>query len=280
MSSDAFVSEMEKPNRGCIRVMTHEEKLKPICFVIAPIDDAGTEIRRRSDQIRDYILVPVVGEICGYQVIRADALPEPGLITSQVIQHLIDDPLVIADLTGRNPNVFYELAIRHAVRRPVVQIIQRGERIPFDVAQSRTIEVDHRDLDSVHQCKKDLEDQIHALERDPSLTDNPVSFSIDLQALRKSSNPVEKSNADVIEQLSLLSAQVRNLASRINKAEEMTTLERLDAAKSQIAEMWLDPEKRKSVLSDLEEIKRAYKAAEEEVRSQKNKRDDSEKRGA
>jgi len=68
---------------------------------------------------------------------RADELAEPGIITSQVIQHIVDDQLVIADLTERNPNVFYELALRHALRKPVVQIIHRGEAIPFDVAGMR-----------------------------------------------------------------------------------------------------------------------------------------------
>jgi hypothetical protein len=200
-----------------------EEKAKPICFVIAPIDDLGTEVRRRSDQMRDHIFDPVAGQICGYRVIRADALSEPGLITSQVIQHLIDDPLVIADLTGRNPNVFYELAIRHAVRKPVVQIIHLGERIPFDVAQSRTIEVDYHDLDSVAKCKSELEKQIHAVEKDPSLTDNPISFAIDLQASRRSANPVEKTNAEIIELLSTLSMQMRDLASNVRDQEMMLT---------------------------------------------------------
>ena len=40
------------------------------------------------------------------------------MITSQVLQHVTEDALVVADLTGRNPNVFYELALRHAIRKP------------------------------------------------------------------------------------------------------------------------------------------------------------------
>lgn len=202
--------------------MSLEEKSKPLCFVIAPIDKPDSEVRRRSDQMRKYIFEPVASGICGYEVLRADDLPEPGLITSQVIQHLINDALVIADLTGWNPNVFYELAIRHAIKKPVVQLIQFGERIPFDLAPIRTIEVDHRDLDSVAKCKIDLEKQIRAVEKDPTLTDNPISSSIDLQASRKSSNPVEKGNAEIIELLSRLSSQVRELSARITAREQQT----------------------------------------------------------
>jgi hypothetical protein len=77
-----------------------------------------------------HIIHPVAKE-CGYLAIRADEISEPGIITSQVIQHLLDDHLVIADLTGHNANVFYELAIRHAIRKPVLQLIQKGEQIPL-----------------------------------------------------------------------------------------------------------------------------------------------------
>jgi hypothetical protein len=138
-----------------------------------------------------HIIVPAARE-CGYETIRADSISEPGMITSQVIQHLLDDALVIADLTGRNPNVFYELAIRHAIRKPIVQIIQLGESIPFDVAQSRTIQVDHHDLDSSAHCLDELKKQIRSVEKNPSDVDTPISVAIDIKTLRQSGNPLEK----------------------------------------------------------------------------------------
>src|SRR5262245_29205679 len=84
------------------------------CFVIAPIGEQDSVVRKRSDQIFKYLIGPAAQE-CGYTALRADQIAEPGIITTQVIQHIVDDPLVVADLTGRNPNVFYELAIRHAL---------------------------------------------------------------------------------------------------------------------------------------------------------------------
>ncbi len=53
--------------------------------------------------------------------------------------------VLVADLTGANPNVYYELAIRHAVGKPIVQLIAKEERIPFDVADMRTIAIDTAD---------------------------------------------------------------------------------------------------------------------------------------
>lgn len=95
-----------------------------------------------------------------------------------MIQHIVDDPLVIADRTERNPNVFYELAIRHAIRKPLVQLIKKGEQIPFDVAGTSTIHVDHRDLDSVEDAKAEIVAQIKSLEADSSTLETPISVSL------------------------------------------------------------------------------------------------------
>jgi hypothetical protein len=82
----------------------------------------------------------------GLQVVRADGIEKPGMITRQIIEYIMRARLVIADLSFHNPNVFYELALRHATRLPIVQIIRAGERIPFDVHQMRTITIDNRDI--------------------------------------------------------------------------------------------------------------------------------------
>ena len=180
------------------------------CFVIAPIGTEGSDVRVRSDQVLKHIITPAARE-CDYEAIRADQISEPGLITSQVIQHVVEDPLVIADLTGRNPNVFYELALRHALKKPVVQIIHATESIPFDVAASRTIHVDHHDLDSAARAKEEIVKQIRSVERNPSEVDTPISVAIELQSLRQSDNPLEKSNAEIITMLQDLRSAVVEL---------------------------------------------------------------------
>src|SRR5215217_1908457 len=113
------------------------------CFVIAPIGERDSEIRKRSDKVLRQIIRPAVKE-CGYEAVRADEIEKPGLISRQVVRRIMDDDLVVADLTGHNPNVFYELAVRHAVGKPLVQLIDRDEKVPFDVSTMRTIEINHR----------------------------------------------------------------------------------------------------------------------------------------
>lgn len=190
------------------------------CFVIAPIGEPGTEVRRRSDQILKHIVTPAVSE-CGYKALSADHICEPGIITTQVIQHIVEDPLVIADLTGRNPNVFYELAVRHATQKPLVQLIKKGETIPFDVAGTRTIHVDHQDLDSVEEAKREIVKQIRAVEKDSKLVDTLISVAIDLQVLRQSENPEERSLADLVSVIAEMRASMAGIEKRLDDPKNL-----------------------------------------------------------
>lgn len=193
---------------------------KKCCFVIAPIGEPESDIRKRSDQILKHIICPAA-EACGYGAIRADQISEPGIITSQVIQHVVEDPLVIADLTGRNPNVFYELAIRHATKKPLVQVIKKGETIPFDVAGTRTVHVDHHDLDSVEEAKNEIVKQIRAVEKDESQVDTPISVALDLQILRQSENPEQRSLADMVSAIAELRTALSTIEKKLSDPREL-----------------------------------------------------------
>ena len=160
------------------------EEAERVCFVIAPIGEPQSETRRRSDQTLRHIIAPAV-EAKGYATIRADQISEPGIITSQIIQHTVNDALVIADLTDRNPNVFYELALRHAVCRPFIQVARCGEQLPFDVVGTRTIFFDLHDPDSIDEAKSNIVDQITTLESSSFTLETPVSASLLPQRFRE-----------------------------------------------------------------------------------------------
>ena len=196
------------------------------CFVISPIGETESDVRKRSDQVLKHIIRPAVSE-CGYEAIRADEIDKPGIITSQVIQHVVNDALVVADLTERNPNVFYELAIRHAIAKPLVQLMESGEQIPFDVAATRTIFVDHRDLDSVADAKIKIREQIAELEADPTATETPISVSLDLQLLRQSEKPEDRSLAELLSTVSDLRADISKVEGKVDGVVGEDGLDRL-----------------------------------------------------
>lgn len=187
--------------------------LAKTCFFIAPIGEKESEVRKRSDQVLKHVVTPVA-EKFKYSVLRADQIDKPGLITSQVIQHVFDSELVIADLSGFNPNVFYELALRHAVRKPFVQIAEESQKIPFDIAGLRTISLNHHDLDSVERCKNELENQIQSIAEGADAVESPVSVAVNVQALQQSAMPMEKSLAEIMNMLQGLSRKVSELDSQ------------------------------------------------------------------
>lgn len=183
-----------------------------ICFFIAPIGEEGSEDRERSDQVRDFVLKPAL-EKFKYQVIRADEISKSGIITSQVIQHIFDAHLVIAYLATDNPNVFYELALRHVIRKPFIQIIEEGQKIPFDVSVLRTISLKYGDLRSAENCKIEIQKQVEALEGNPEDVESPVTQAIDVKSLRDSHKPVEQGMATIIEMLERITGEITTLKS-------------------------------------------------------------------
>src|ERR1700686_4966934 len=95
--------------------------LQKECFFIAPIGEPGSDDRKRSDGVLKFIVDRAAEEL-GLKAVRADEIGQPGQITHQVISHILGARAVVADLTTRNPNVFYELAVRHTLRLPVALI--------------------------------------------------------------------------------------------------------------------------------------------------------------
>ena len=142
------------------------------CFIICPIGEENSEIRKRSDMLFKHIIQPVCNQ-CGYESIRVDLINDIDKIDSTIIEHLNNSDLVIADLTGHNPNAFFEIGYRSALRKPSIQLIREGEIIPFDVAPIRTIHYDLSDLDKVDNVKSKLSETINAIKiNDDSKTDN------------------------------------------------------------------------------------------------------------
>lgn len=144
------------------------------CFFIAPIGDDGSEVRKRSDGVRDWVVKPAAKAAADLVTVRADDVGEPGQITAQAVQHCLKAKAAVADLTGGNPNVYYELSVRHGALLPVVLIAEKGTKLPFDISQSRVIFFDHTDLSSAGEAMEDLRGQIEA-----SLTGTPDNLISD-----------------------------------------------------------------------------------------------------
>lgn len=164
---------------GINRVGTRLHSFEKMCFVVTPIGDDDSDQRKHANMVLKRVIEPVVAEL-GLQAIRADQIDRAGLITKQIFECLARAKVCIADLSFNNPNAFYELGVRHMCKRPTVQIIRKGDRIPFDVSQGRTIKIDMTDvysvMDSVESAKRELRQHLKgALASDYKGEDNPVN---------------------------------------------------------------------------------------------------------
>ncbi len=110
---------------------------KKLCFVITPIGDNNSDIRRHIDGIIDQAIVPALGE--KYDIVVAHRKYEIGSINDRVVRSVFEADLVIANLTNTNPNVMYELAIRYSFGKPAIVIAEEKTKLPFDVIDESTI---------------------------------------------------------------------------------------------------------------------------------------------
>lgn len=108
------------------------------CFVMQPF----------ASPLGDYyekIYRPAI-EKAGLKPVRADAdIFGTGKIMDQVWDGITSAKVLVAELTSRNPNVFYELGLAHALEKPVVLVSSREDDVPFDLQHIRVIYYDMAD---------------------------------------------------------------------------------------------------------------------------------------
>ena len=147
------------------------------CFYISPIGKEQSEERKHSDLFLESIISPALEEF-GYKVVRADSIGKAGMITNQIIDYIINSALVVCDLSFHNPNVFYELSLRHSTRKPTVHIIRKCDSIPFDINDFRTIIIDDSSIytliPSLDTYRNQITQQVRQMVEEPETIDNPI----------------------------------------------------------------------------------------------------------
>lgn len=104
---------------------------------------------------------------------RVDEIARPGSITRDIVEGIVDAEVIIADLTGQNPNVFYELEISHAVGNKTIMTTQSLADVPFDVRSYRVL-VYEQTLTGCRKLGKDLDQALKELLVAMDRTSNPV----------------------------------------------------------------------------------------------------------
>jgi hypothetical protein len=108
---------------------------RPNAFIAMQFSDPYNEVYR--DAIK-----PLVEEI-GYEPFRVDEVAGPGVILNDIWNNITESSVVIAEISEPNPNVYYEIGVAHALRKPTVLLAQRGTKLPFDIGPHRCIFYDN-----------------------------------------------------------------------------------------------------------------------------------------
>lgn len=142
-------------------------------FVISPIGRQGSPQRSDADDVLETFIRPPANKH-GFEPYRGDDVSAPGMIVSQICDSIMRDELIFAYLKDGNPNVYYELAIAHTLRKPVILLKAPNECIPFDVGGTRVISLDRTSV--AGSCQR-IEEQIRALCDSSAAVASPVQIT-------------------------------------------------------------------------------------------------------
>ena len=103
-----------------------------VCFVIMPFSTTPSCTEEEWTEVFEQVLKPAV-ESSNLDYVCRRSVATRGNIVASIIQDLNDAYVVLADLTDRNANVFYELGVRHSLKTRSIIVAQKAKDIPFDL---------------------------------------------------------------------------------------------------------------------------------------------------
>ena len=244
--------------------MAMSQTVGKFCFVVSQIGEESSPERVSADWFLEAIVRPVFEKhFPQYVVRRADGIPGPGMIDGQMISHIIDADIVIADLTNVNPNVFYEIGLRHMVQKPIIHMHEQGTKIPFDVSLFRSFKYSRSTPRELADACKGLEEAVRVVVSPSYEVENPVTRTLGMREFKQHASPSDKIIANELETLKAQMREYQEIAVRTFQANS------LDSSKSSIKTMITS-----EIGQDIARIQGAIELKSEEAFALNNKLND------
>jgi hypothetical protein len=182
--------------------VTKAAQKKGICFAIMPFGGW-------FDGYYSSIYQPAIKE-AGLDPKRADDLYRPSTIVNDIWTYTRSAKLILADLTGKNPNVFYELGLAHALAKPAILVVETMNDVPFDLRALRVIEYDKNEPTWGESLKEKIVKSIREVVSAPLAAVLPAFLDVKQQAESKELSENEKEMIEMRQEIDLLRRELRS----------------------------------------------------------------------
>lgn len=205
--------------RTAKKATSAKPKSNDICFTIMPF----------GGWFDDYyvgIYKPAI-EAAGVNPKRADDMYRPSTIVNDIWEHTQKAKLVLADLTGKNPNVFYELGLAHALAKPAILITESMDDVPFDLRALRVIEYDKNRPNWGDSLQSDITQSIKEILESPLESVLPAFLSVKSSPKKRELTKTEremleiKSDLDAMRREIYSSKHFRNRRIGVEEAKDL-----------------------------------------------------------
>ncbi|MCW7471761.1 hypothetical protein [Leptospira kanakyensis] len=202
-----------------ISKLKKKEKTIEICFVIMPFGGY-------LDDYYQSIYCPAIQNE-GLKPHRADDLYRPSTIVTDIWHYTKRSKIILADLTHKNPNVFYELGLAHALAKPAILLAESMDDVPFDLRALRVLVYDKNIPDWGKVLKEKIQASIREILTTPSSSVLPAFLDTKDTSPKPTITPVEKDLLELKQQMELLRESFRqNTTSQIEPEEARSRIER------------------------------------------------------
>ena len=146
------------------------------CFVIMPFSKTREEHTKKywTDHFEKF-LKPIIEENPELKAHRSKALR--GDILKEIITNLVSAPIVVADITDRNPNVYWELGVRQSYRYGTITIAEEGTNLPSDISGKGTLFYSNNHLKN-EEFREDFKEALNDCLLNPDKSDSIVKEAL------------------------------------------------------------------------------------------------------
>lgn len=189
------------------------------CLIISTIYEEGTTERDSFDDKIRYMIKPVLREL-GYETILADERYIVGMISAKTIKEIINADMMIVDISDNNPNIFYQIAIRNSLNRPLIILKQPTQGPLYDIDESRILSIDGSSPRLWHETITKLKIQILNAEKNKAASSYSILADFGFSNKLIHENTTEMEFLEIVEDLK---KEIKELRVQDSKNENSET---------------------------------------------------------